>query len=53
MLEILEFIFRDFWTWLGFYILFGLPLLCIPFCIAEAFGKKPKNTPNQSSQQVK
>ena len=53
MLEILQFIFRDFWTWLGFYILFGFPLLCIPFCIAEALRKKAKNTPSQSSQQIK
>ena len=26
MVEILNFIFRDFWTWLGVVILIGLPL---------------------------
>lgn len=44
MLEIIQYIFSDFWTWAGFnisaLIIFVCPICCIADCISEIAIKK-------------
>lgn len=52
MLEVLEFIFRDFWTWAGTAFLLGEFLSCLVAVFAAVFDKSHENCKGKQDEGV-